>query len=100
MFDRSFERSFTLDFHKTLFTIALVFIGIFWVLGLIGSLSTFTEGAGEGVLALVMFLIFGTFGVLFWTIMIRVSLEFYVAMMRTQRDVKRLAEDDTTSSTS
>ncbi|WP_454778048.1 DUF4282 domain-containing protein [Georgenia muralis] len=83
LFDLSFNNFVTLSFAKLIYVIALVLIGIIW---LVTVLLGFNEGVGQGFLALIAGSIVG----LFYVVLVRVGLEFSVAMVRTAQNTSEL----------
>lgn len=92
LFDFSFSRFITIDFAKVIYAIFLGLIALAWAGGLITSLIGFSEGVGEGFLGLIVYLIVGTALALFATVGARLSLEFYVATVKTAQNTSQLVE--------
>lgn len=92
LFDFSFSRFITIDFAKVIYGISLGLIALFWLAGLIFAFAGFSEGAGEGFLSLFMYLIVGTLIAFAFTVLARISLEFYVAMVKTAQNTSKLVE--------
>ena len=92
LFDFSFSRFITIDFAKVIYAIFLGLIALAWAAGLIASLIGFSEGVGEGFLGLIVYLIVGTALALFATVGARLSLEFYVATVKTAQNTSKLVE--------
>ena len=92
LFDFSFSRFITIDFAKVIYAIFLGLIALAWAGGLIASLIGFSEGVGEGFLGLIVYLIVGTALALFATVGARLSLEFYVATVKTAQNTSQLVE--------
>ena len=92
LFDFSFSRFITIDFAKVIYAIFLGLIALAWAGGLIASLIGFSEGVGEGFLGLIVYLIMGTALALFATVGARLSLEFYVATVKTAQNTSQLVE--------
>lgn len=92
LFDFSFSRFVTLDFVKVIYSILIAIIVIAWFVGLVLSFTTFSEGFDVGIVSLLGFLIVGTLGAFLWLILARVTLEFYVALIRTAQNTSRLVE--------
>lgn len=83
LFDFSFTNFVTLSFAKFIYVIALIVIGIIWVVAV---LAGFGQGIGEGLLALIL----GSLVALFYVVLVRVGLEFSVAMVRTAQNTSDL----------
>ena len=87
LFDFSFSRFITIDFVRVIYGLSLGFIALAWLAGLFVSLSGFGEGFGEGIMFLLGFLILGTVIALIWVVLARISLEFYVALVKTAQNL-------------
>ena len=83
LFDFSFNSFVTLVFAKWIYVLALVSIGLFWVFAV---LAGFSVGIGQGLAALLFVSIFALFSV----VLVRVGLEFSVAMVRTAQNTSAL----------
>lgn len=86
LFDLSFTKFITPSVVKILYILLLVLGGLTWLISMVTSFSQ-SALAGFGTL------IFGALGLLVWLLLMRVTLEFYVAMVRTaqnSRDIKQL----------
>jgi hypothetical protein len=85
LFDFSFNTFATPAVIRVLYILGLVAIGLGWVVFVI---SAFLQGAGYGLLALVL----GAVGALFYVIFYRVLLEFYYAIVRMSEDIRAMRE--------
>ncbi|EDX85657.1 hypothetical protein S7335_3360 [Synechococcus sp. PCC 7335] len=90
-----FEKLFDLSFSSF---IAPQIVGVLYILGLlIGALftlwSVFTAFMVAGFVEGVGMLVFGLIGLLIYAIFLRVSLESFVAIIRTAESTRVLAED-------
>jgi hypothetical protein len=83
LFDLSFNNFVTLAFAKLIYVIALIIIAIIWLVAVI---AAFSEGIGQGLLAVVL----GSIVALFYVVLVRVGLEFSVAMVRTAQNTSDL----------
>ncbi|MHA2788189.1 DUF4282 domain-containing protein [Corynebacterium sp. S7] len=92
LFDFSFTNFITIRFAKVIYIVAIVFLALYWAFMLVFSLSAFSEGIGIGLLALFAVLIIGGLLFLFGIIMARVTLEFYVSMVRTAENTSKMAQ--------
>lgn len=90
LFDFSFRRFVTIDFVKVIYIIFVGIYGITWGLSILFSLAAFTTGFAEGLVALFMAVVVG--GILFFLAVIgaRVTLEFFVSMVRTAQNTSEL----------
>ncbi|KUG59818.1 DUF4282 domain-containing protein [Nesterenkonia jeotgali] len=79
LFDLSFQSFVTVKFAKFIYVLLIAFV----VLGyLVVVASAFTEGPGVGLLAL----LFGWIPAAFYVILIRITLEFMIALVRTSQN--------------
>lgn len=92
LFDLSFSRFVTVDFVRLIYTILLAVIGLFWVGGLLFALAGFSDGFGSGLLMLLGHLVFGTLGAFVAVVIARISLEFYVSLVKTAQNTSKLVE--------
>lgn len=83
LFDFSFKSYVTIKFAAFIYALALLALGIIWLVLLIGSFS-------QSALAGVMFLIFGTLLFGLYLVFIRMMLEFYIAAVRTAQNTSAL----------
>lgn len=89
LFDFSFKSFITIKFAGFIFAIGLVVIGVGTLIGLIVSFVTMTESVGGGFLMLLMVIIIAPI----YLILLRVGLEFYVAMVRTAQNTSQVASE-------
>lgn len=82
LFDFSFKSFVTVRFAAVIYGIALALIAIGVLVGIIASFVTMTESVIGGLLMLLAVLIAAPI----YLVLIRVSLEFYVAMIRTAQN--------------
>lgn len=85
LFDLSFKNFITIRFAGVLFVIGLAGIVLFW---LVMTVASFTDSAVAGVLT---FLI-GAVIAFVYIVLFRVTIEFYVAMVRTAQNTSQLLE--------
>lgn len=83
LFDFSFKSYVTIKFAAFIYALALLGLGIGWLVLLIVSFS-------DSALAGVMFLIFGTLLFGLYLVFIRMMLEFYIAAVRTAQNTSAL----------
>ena len=82
LFDFSFKSFVTIKFAAVIYGIALLLIGIFTLIGLIFAFVTMTEEPIVGFFMLVLTLVLAPF----YLILVRLTLELYVAMIRTAQN--------------
>lgn len=92
LFDLSFSRYITVDFLRVIYAISLGLIALAWVSGLLFSFAGFGDSFGEGMLMLVGFLIFGTLAAFIAVVVTRITLEFYVSLVKTAQNTSKLVE--------
>lgn len=92
LFDLSFSRYITVDFMRVIYAISLGLIALAWVSGLLFSFAGFGDSFGEGMLMLVGFLIFGTLAAFIAVVVTRITLEFYVSLVKTAQNTSKLVE--------
>ena len=92
LFDLSFSRYITVDFMRVIYAISLGLIVLAWVAGLLFSFAGFGDTFGEGMLMLVGFLIFGTLAAFIAVVVTRITLEFYVSLVKTAQNTSKLVE--------
>lgn len=92
LFDLSFSRYITVDFMRVIYAISLGLIVLAWVAGLLFSFAGFGDSFGEGMLMLVGFLIFGTLAAFIAVVVTRITLEFYVSLVKTAQNTSKLVE--------
>lgn len=92
LFDLSFSRYITVDFMRVIYAISLGLIALAWVAGLLFSFAGFGDSFGEGMLMLVGFLIFGTLAAFIAVVVTRITLEFYVSLVKTAQNTSKLVE--------
>lgn len=80
LFDFSFSHFITPMIVKAVYILAVVALGLLWVAFLLGA---FSQSAGLGLLVLV----FGPIAVVIYLAFIRMTLEFYLAIVRMSQDV-------------
>lgn len=80
LFDINFTTFVTPMVVKVLYILFMVALGLGYIVLVIAG---FTQSAGEGI----AFLIFGAIAVLIYLILIRVTLEFYLAVVRMSEDI-------------
>lgn len=82
LFDFSFKSFVTIKFAAIIYGIALALIGIFTLIGVILAFVTMTEEPLVGFFTLVLVVILAPF----YLILVRLTLELYVAMIRTAQN--------------
>lgn len=80
LFDFGFNRFATPSVIKVVYIIGFVIIGLFYLFAVVAG---FYRGVGLGILALVG----GAVGALFYLILLRITLEFYYAVVRMSEDI-------------
>ena len=80
LFDFSFSHFITPMIVKAVYILAVVALGLLWVVLLLGALS---QSAASGLLVLVL----GPVVILIYLAFIRMTLEFYLAIVRMSQDV-------------
>lgn len=89
LFDFSFKSFVTIKFAGFIFAIGLVIIGVGTLVGVIMSFIAMTESVGAGFLMLLLVIIVAPV----YLILLRVSLEFYVGMIRTAQNTSQVASE-------
>ena len=97
LFDLSFKRFVTLDSARLVYILALISIGMLWLLGLVFAFSAMTELAdqgatGFGVFLLFLYLIFGSFWSFIQIGVARLGIEALVNLYRTAENTTELVE--------
>lgn len=82
LFDFSFKSFVTIKFAAVIYGIALLLIGIFTLIGIIFAFVTMTQEPVAGFFMLIITLILAPF----YLILVRLTLELYVAMVRTAQN--------------
>lgn len=77
---------------RVIYAISLGLIVLAWVAGLLFSFAGFGDSFGEGMLMLVGFLIFGTLAAFIAVVVTRITLEFYVSLVKTAQNTSKLVE--------
>ena len=80
LFDFSFEYFVTPMIVKVVYILAIVALGTAWLVFLAAS---FSQGAGAGLVVLLL----GPIGILLYLCLIRMTLEFYLAVTRMSQDI-------------
>ena len=91
LFDFSFRKFITLGVVKVLYILLLALAGIVWLGGVI---SGFSQGAGAGLVAIIVMTLVAAVQVIAW----RVVLELVVVIFRIGDNTARLAGPDGTGS--
>lgn len=86
LFDFSFKSFVTIKFAAVIYGIAMVLIGIFTLIGIIVAFITMTEDGLAGFLALLLVIILAPV----YLVLVRLGLEFYVAMVRTAQNTSAI----------
>ena len=97
LFDLSFKRFVTLDSARVIYILALVLIGLFWLVGLFfafGSMLGLSQqgSTGAGIFFLFMYLILGTFWSFIQVVFARLGIEALVNLYRTAENTTELVE--------
>ncbi len=82
LFDFSFEHFITPIIVKVVYVIALIALVLGWLIFTISGLS---QNVGVGLI----FLVLGAFAVILYLAFIRMTLEFYLAIVRMSQDIHR-----------
>lgn len=82
LFDFSFKSFVTIKFAAIIYGIALLLIGIFTLIGIIMAFVTMTQEPLPGFLILVLVVVLAPF----YLLLVRLTLELYVAMIRTAQN--------------
>ncbi len=82
LFDFSFEHFVTPMIVKVVYILSIVGLGIAWLVFLAAG---FSQGAGSGLFVLVL----GPIAILLYLCLIRMTLEFYLAVTRMSQDIHR-----------
>lgn len=82
LFDFSFKSFVTIKFAAVIYGVALLLIGVLALVGIITAFITMTESAAAGLLTLLLVLVAAPF----YLILIRLTLELYVSMIRTAQN--------------
>lgn len=80
LFDFSFEHFVTPMIVKVVYILAIVALGVGWLVFLVAG---FADNAGAGLFVLVL----GPIGILLYLCLIRMTLEFYLAVTRMSQDI-------------
>jgi len=80
LFDFSFEHFVTPMIVKVVYLLAIIALGLTWLLFLA---TAFTQGAGAGLVVLLL----GPIAILLYLCLIRMTLEFYLAVTRMSQDI-------------
>lgn len=80
LFDFKFEHFITPIIVKVVYVLALAFLVLGWLIVLIAS---FSNGAGSGLAVLLL----GPIGIVLYLAFIRMTLEFYLAIVRMSQDI-------------
>lgn len=80
LFDFSFEHFVTPMIVKVVYVLAIIALGVTWLV-LLG--TTFSQSAGAGIAVLIL----GPIGILLYLCLIRMTLEFYLAVTRMSQDI-------------
>ena len=80
LFDFSFEHFVTPMLVKAVYIVAIVALGLGWVFWL---LATFSQSAGFGIAVLLL----GPILIFLYLCLIRMTLEFYLAVIRMSQDI-------------
>ena len=82
LFDFSFEHFVTPMIVKVVYILAMTGLGVTWLVLLA---AAFAQGAGSGLVVLLL----GPVGILLYLCLIRMTLEFYIAVTRMSQDIHR-----------
>ncbi len=82
LFDLTFEHFVTPMIVKVVYIVSIVALALTWLLFLAAG---FAQGVGSGLVVLLI----GPVGVLLWLCLIRMTLEFYLAITRMSQDIHR-----------
>jgi hypothetical protein len=82
LFDFSFNTFITPMIVKAVYILSVVVLALLWLIFLV---SAFTQSAGAGVVVLIL----GPIGVIIYLAFIRMTLEFYLAIVRMSEDIHR-----------
>lgn len=85
LFDMSFQSFIAIKFARFIYMFFIIVFALLWVLGLLSSLGAAVAGDG-GWLVLIAFIIFGWIPPLIYIVLIRLSLEFMIALVRTSQN--------------
>lgn len=86
LFDIRFKNFITIKFASFLYIAGLVLLTLGWLVLTIAMFAT--EGAGQGLLTLII----GFILLIIYVVLLRLGLEFYVAMVRTAQNTSILVE--------
>jgi hypothetical protein len=86
IFDFGFSKFITLNVMRVLYALGLLVIALFWLIMVI---TSFTQGAVQGLLALIV----GTIVALLYVIFYRVWLELIVVIFRIGENTSRMVRD-------
>lgn len=92
LFDFSFNSFITVRFAKVIYMIIIVVLALYWAFMLLMAFTAFADGAVTGILAVLGVLVIGAIVFLFSVLMARLSLEFYVSMVRTAQNTGEMAK--------
>jgi hypothetical protein len=82
LFDFSFSTFITPMIVKAVYILSVIVLGLVWLVWLI---AAFSQNAGLGLVVLII----GPIGVIIYLAFIRMTLEFYLAIVRMSEDIHR-----------
>jgi hypothetical protein len=85
LFDMSFQSFIAIKFARFIYMFFIIVFALLWIIGLLSSLGAAVAGDG-GWLVLVAFVLFGWIPPLIYIVLIRLSLEFMIALVRTSQN--------------
>ena len=85
LFDLSFQSFITIKFARFIYLFFIVVFTLMWFVGLISSISAIFAGDG-GWLFFLAFLFFGWIPLAIYLVLVRLSLEFMIALVRTSQN--------------
>lgn len=92
LFDMTFQSFIAIKFARFIYMFFIIVFALLWVLGLLSSLGAAVAGDG-GWLVLVAFILFGWIPPLIYIVLIRLSLEFMIALVRTSQNTAGTREE-------
>ena len=85
LFDLSFQSFITIKFARFIYLFFIIVFTLMWFVGLISSISAIFAGDG-GWLVFLAFLLFGWIPLVIYLVLVRLSLEFMIALVRTSQN--------------
>ena len=92
LFDMTFQSFIAIKFARFIYMFFIIVFALMWVLGLFSSLGAAFAGDG-GWLVFVAFILFGWIPLVIYLVLVRLSLEFMIALVRTSQNTAGTREE-------